>query len=702
MLGAVHPLTAAIPDTEVRRSEIVAARLARKVAPLFGVIWQQNPFGCTWICDFAALTLAEIARGAPYPPRETQSALDAAAGRSQPGAPGGDPAEPPPWSLTGRAVWTPRRGPTPAAIAHATLNRYGPDTKAAVVLTGANRLLQDVTKAAADVCRYLTDRRVSPELRLAVWAGLVLEAYRGQPALVVAAIQARAIQRALTAPWARQVSLAGHGNWARCEIGEVAASAPAASGPAADPHRPIGFDLIDTTLPLLDLPLPVDDGPLISELDLLDDVANRWCRRLLQVGRPGRGIAWVAEQDGLHRTLQTYVRVGSLIAPFVAEVFTALAIGRGHGRHLAQEQLSILPAGPELQGMPVVSRRAHLLSAHTVANYVRFHDDILREQPYLRTATREAVLTAAEAAAACLGPADPARLLLDGYAAYCQVWDSCRDPEPGHGQLPRAAAELAAQQQRLAAAWQAGSLDPGTASYLLEIGAMALGRASAVLGEPVAPGAVLAARWREVMLARGLDPDRDFAEPARLAESQQYHLQNYAEFLASQATDAAALRRALVIQRACVHVRDQVARGELAEYESKFTSTRTSHQVAAAITARLLDALEPGAGHERDDVLAEGLRHVREVLANPTARAMLAEPGTDPELVRMALALLPLLVRAAQETHPGMNAALLADAGLLLQAASAGAAQLGRALPDADRATLAALGERLRAHAAAG
>jgi len=694
----VHPLSAAVPDSEVRRSEIVATRLARKVAPLFGVVWENNPFGCTWLCDFSALTLAEIARGAPYPPRDIQSAMDATVAR--PEGPDDGPAEVLTWSRAGRAIWTPRRGPTPAAIAHATLNRFGPDTKAAVVLTGANRLLQDVTRAVANVCSYLTDGGISPELRLAVWAGLVLEAYRGQPALIVAAIEARAIQRALTIPWTGQVSLLGQDDWARCEIGATAGPGPDPSitRRPADPHQPVSFDLFDATLPLLSLPLPVQDGPLVSEADLLDDVTSRWCRRLLQIGRPGRGTAWVAEQGGQHRTLQTYVRVGSLVAPFVAEICTAFAIGRCESDDPGPERLPVLPPG--MPSMAPMTQRAHLLSAHTVANYLRFHDDALRHQPGLRRATRDSVHTARNAAA-CLGPADPVWLLLDGYAAYCDVWDSGWAPDPDHGQLRQAAARLAAGQDEIVAAWHDGRLDPGTASYLLEVGTMALGRARAVLGGVVSPGTALADRWRDVMLARGVDPDRDLGDPASLPAAQQYHLQNYAEFLATEADTAAALRHALALQRACLRVRDQVARGELAEYESKFTSTRTSYQAAVVIATRLLAVLGPEADEEAHEVLGEGLSYARAVLANPAGRAMLAEPGADPELVRMALALLPLLLRAAELGEPGMDPGLFAESVALLQAATASAALLGHAVPAADRATLRAFGARLHARQAA-
>ena len=552
----MHPLTAAVPDSEVRRSEFVATRLARKVAPLFGVVWESNPFGCTWLCDFAALTLAEIGRGAPYPPREVQAAMDAGPVRDD------GPGAMPPWRWAGRAVWTPRRGPTPTAIAHATLNRYGPDTKAAVVLTGANRLLLDVTAAIADVCRYLADLRVSPELRLAVWAGLVLEAYRGQPALVVAAIEARAIQRALATPWTGQIRLGASGDWARCEIGETAAAGSAAPGPAAaagrsaDPHRPVSLNLIDATLPLLDLPLQAADGRLISEAELLDDVASWWCRRLVQIGSPGRGIAWVAEQGGLHRTLQTYVPAGSLVAPFVAGVFSAFAIGCGQGRHLAKAQLPVLPPRDDLHRMPLPAQRAHLLVAYTVASYVRFDDDVPGRQPELRAAAQRSVQAACEAAA-CLGPADPVRLLLHGYAAYGEVRDLCltRDPDPG--QLGKAAAMLDARLGETAAAWHDGHLDPGTASYLLEAGAIALGRARAVLGDAGPAADPQSGRWRDVLLARGLDPAAALGDPAGLPAAQQYYLQNYADFRAATAGTAAELRDAQALQRACLRARDQ-------------------------------------------------------------------------------------------------------------------------------------------------
>src|SRR3954453_2508965 len=197
----VYTLPAVVPEGEFPRSEIVAVRLARKVAPLFGVRWEHNPFGRTWVCDYAALTLAELARGAPMPGKPDRvpgSEQEPRVDENAPETTGG-------WGWSGRAVWTAPGASAPAVLASATLNRFGPNTKAAAVLTAANRLMQGATAAIGAVCRELNDSSAGPQLRLAIWAGLVLEAFRGQPALVVAAIQARAVQRSLTARWGAQV-----------------------------------------------------------------------------------------------------------------------------------------------------------------------------------------------------------------------------------------------------------------------------------------------------------------------------------------------------------------------------------------------------------------------------------------------------------------------------------------------------------------
>lgn len=687
-----------MPDVEVPRSDVVAARIARKVGPLFGVVWKQNPFGCTWVCDFGRITLAEIARGAPYPAREVQAELDV---RTVPdGAESGNTG-PHAWLPAGRAVWTPRRGPTPASIAHATLNRYGPDTKAAVVLAGANRLLQDVTAAVAEVSRHLASGNAATEIRLAVWAGLVLEAFRGQPALVAAAVQARAIQRALTTPWGQHLWLPGLPDSARCEFGAAAMDGLPAEPPGqepASPQLPTSFDLIDATLPQLGLPLPDTDGPLLSHREMLDDIATRWCHRLLQIGFPGRGIAWVDEATPGHRSVQTYVRVGSAIAPFVAEVFSALPIADGPGKRVDVTEVSRLLAGIDMGRLSRLSRRAHLIAAHVLTNYLRFYDDLLVTQPEVRAATRALCGDAATTAGRSLGPDDPVTLLLAGYAAYCEAWDVNRSGNFEPAERANVAAELEKQLVQLTHAWRAGLLDPGTTSYLLEIGVMALSRLGAAESD-------VANFWHNAMLARGVDPERDLGDPATLPASQRYHLQNYAAFLASRATSADGLREALAAQRACVQVREQVTHGELAEYSAKFTSARTSRQAAAAIVGRLIDQLDPAGGTPAEaagyrELLAEGVSHARAAIGNPATATMLAADRANPELVRLALAALPVVITAweFQQRDDGavvlVDGALLADADRLLRAAADSAVELGPALSEADLAVLVDLRRR--------
>src|SRR5690606_15387843 len=120
-----------------RRADVVEVRVARKVAPLFGLASDIEPFRRSWVCDFTALTLAEIGRGAPSPDRSERSQLDNAT--AGPDATAGLEAQPSDgWRWSGRAVWSPRGGHLPGVLSNATLNRYGPDTKAGAVLAAAN------------------------------------------------------------------------------------------------------------------------------------------------------------------------------------------------------------------------------------------------------------------------------------------------------------------------------------------------------------------------------------------------------------------------------------------------------------------------------------------------------------------------------------------------------------------------------------
>ena len=146
---------------------------------------------------------------------------------------------------------------------------------------------------------------------------------------------------------------------------------------------------MDATLPLLRLPVPVADGPLYSEREILDDIVARWCGRLLQVGHPGRGITWVEETPPGHRSVHCYVRAGSTVAPFVAEVLTMLSVPGVPGAQVSVDQAAGAPRGLTWPGCLPLARRAHVVSAHVLTNYLRFHDGLLLAQPEVREVTRE-------------------------------------------------------------------------------------------------------------------------------------------------------------------------------------------------------------------------------------------------------------------------------------------------------------------------
>jgi hypothetical protein len=595
----VHLLPAVVPRGEFPRAEVVPVRLARKVAPLFGVPWVDQPFDCTWVCDFATVTLAEIARGAPLPRRSEQATSPL--GRS--GSPG--------WHREGRAIRSHDGAALPGTVANATLNRYGPDTKAAVVLTAANRLLQDATGAVAAVAAQLAQTGVHPQVRLAAWAGLVLEVYRGQPALVVAAIQARSVQRSLTGRWEGQFSSGDLASTAaRCELG---------AEPSEDPQHPRRFDLIETTLPLLSLDDTATGGPgrPLSN-DRLDDIADAWCRRLIRLGQLGRGIVWVAETDAGHRQVHTCLRVGAMIAPFVAEVFDGSTLPHG----------GLIPTLPQAPAdLSPMTLRAHAAALHAAVNYLRYRDEILTAQPDLRGTTRQAVHDADQVLGSCLGTNDPASVLLGTYGAYLDVWDGLRSPGSGDD-LHRMIADLLSQLTHVSQLWRAAQLDPGTASYLLEIGCVALGQAADLPGANGAgqlPTRTLDRLWRDCLASRGLTAGRELAGAVgRLAPSQVFHLHNYATHLARR-DDTRHLRAALAIQEAVCAARDHAAASEPAGFAARHAAARGAHEIAAWIAARL--ATQQPAPRDRAGLVAAARLHARAVLQSPEFDQLISAPA---------------------------------------------------------------------------
>jgi hypothetical protein len=701
----MYTLPALVPEGEFRRSEVVAVRIARKLAPLLGVGWQHTPFACTWVCDFGTLTLAEIARGAPLPTREQQLTLDTAtaqaddtsadtddddtadrAGRDRAAGDVGGDGEKSSWDWVGRAVQAPGRSPLPATLANATLNRFGPNTKAAVVLTGANRLLGGASEAITDVCGHLNAAAISPKLRLAVWAGLVLEAFRAQPALVVAAIQARAVQRSLTTRWGSQVALAGlAATSARCEIGAGARADPpdgetregrqtreGGDGEGGDPWQPRRLRLIDDTLDALDL-CTANGSPIGP--DRRADIAAAWCRRLLQMGRPGSGMVWLSQDPHGHRTAHSYQRVGAMVAPFVAEVLDTAAAPpvppaspespeSAESAGSAQVRLPAWPSAPALGAANATSVRAHAVAAHIAVNYLRYLEEPAPDFRSLREDTRAYIEQCATATTARLGTEDPASLLLCGYAEYLTVWDQARSGGQDAAALLPGVEALLAGQRRTLAARQAQRIDPGAASYLLEIGNVALGRVRDRVTAAV-PGLdrSLARFWRESLTSRGVDP-RPAAHLEDLNHSQIFHLANYAEYLAAGDT-ATDLRQALRIFEAVTTVREQVAADEPAALTAKHASVRDAHQAAAHVAARLARAVPDRERTARTAAWAAAARHALAVLADPSLQELNAGTRRDMAGVWTATQLEPALSYLL-DTDPGALGQRLRPAALLL------------------------------------
>ncbi len=196
-------LRARIPAIPERRSEQTPARLARKVGPIFGVSpdAERGTRG-PWLGDYTRVTLTEIMRGAPTPAKRLAGKVKGDRGVAQ--------------------------TDDMAPIANATAARFGPDTKAAFVLTGANVLFEPICAALLKALAGFRARHEAiarcPDLLIGAYAYIVTELFRSEPALLQAAVQAQTVQRALTAVQGAPISTGGLDSFAAHEWGWPEAS----------------------------------------------------------------------------------------------------------------------------------------------------------------------------------------------------------------------------------------------------------------------------------------------------------------------------------------------------------------------------------------------------------------------------------------------------------------------------------------------
>lgn len=331
-------------ESQRRRPADIQRTLARNVAVLFGVDVRANPTGLTWVSDFNRLTIGEIARGAPNPAREDAFAEIAETGTY----------------LVGRAIVTGPHKSAPGTtsseirpvqrvhdrvvideIPRATIQRYGPETKAALVLSGAQTLFSSLEPIVEDVLNVLGTSEdglpLADSMRVVLWAELVAEVYRCQPALFVAALQARGIQQAALTDWRPDTSRVPDRS-SRTEFpstrrpvtGDPLEFSLIGSGAAAHTpsDRPDSLGVLDRIMTQCVRPDPLSGGDEAetgkgSSHLLIRDLVNRWCTYLTQSA--DQGAAWVREDHvGRRRSVEVYRASLQPLATYAAEVLAQM------------------------------------------------------------------------------------------------------------------------------------------------------------------------------------------------------------------------------------------------------------------------------------------------------------------------------------------------------------------------------------------
>lgn len=628
-------LPAEVPDIPEVRSEIVPARLARKLAPLFGVPWERGPFGQhTWVCDYNKITLSEIARGAPLPTRgqATRTRDDL----------------PDTWAIVDRIAVTGLGGSLPNEIPNATLNRFGPDTKAAVVLTAANRLLAPVAGAVESAMGLLVaaDGSALPaRLRLAAWAALLVEAFRTQPALLAAAIRARTIQRELLVEW--HLPLAGSIAdlpLTRCEVG-----GPHTDAGGGTASRPRDLELADCTVRSL--------GVAAS-----DEVVDRLLRQLMAIGtRQSSSHLWLSERAPGQLVVEALVPPTELVNRYVTPLTHLLDDGPAE-----REVLPRIPQAADLGKLPLLVRRAVLIALLTVLRQVQF-DAEQRE----RTRAPIVPLLAAIGALATesLGPDDPLTVL-----GRCRVVDMTVHTlrHDRRHDLAEPVEELMIQIERCITLVDAGVVDRGAAAEAISSANVEINivrRTNATHPDSKLPASTELDAWLrgtwsaferilEINQRRPGDDGQDF----RLAIG--HHLHNYASYLTTHPDSETDLLAAIELFKNTVIP----ARELYWKRTHSFLPLRQSLQIASRATTTLSRrAADAGRPVEARRWAAQGYAWIGRALDDRETAELLA--GSSEPAAHFCLLAVPALLAAVETEVPGTGPADVDQATQLLAVA---------------------------------
>ncbi len=187
--GDIVHLRAEMPPAKIASRGLMELRIARKVAALSGIPGPADSSddagrGRSWVSDYQFLTLTELTLGAPLKAPARAGAADGGV-----------------FTRRGRRFRYQDEDRDQdidyAPIPNATLGEYGPDTKAALVLTGVNKVLEPLTAAVTEALADIRIQVDAPILLVAVGQCLLQEVFAAQPVLLLHGIQASQIQRAL-------------------------------------------------------------------------------------------------------------------------------------------------------------------------------------------------------------------------------------------------------------------------------------------------------------------------------------------------------------------------------------------------------------------------------------------------------------------------------------------------------------------------
>ncbi|WET76198.1 hypothetical protein P3102_18850 [Amycolatopsis sp. QT-25] len=623
-------LPAVVPQLVEKRSELVPARLARKVAPLFGVPTECNPFHpLTWVCDFSAITVSEIARGAPLPTR-------AAAARLRDQEREGE------WSVHDRAVLPGDGGTLPNEIVAATVNRFGPDTKAAVVLTATNVLLGPVAEAirtALGMLRTADGGELPPMQWIAAWSAAAIEVYRSQPALVSAALTARVIQRAsLAAP---QFSLAprlAEQARARCEIGAVAAER------SPDPvMRPKDLGFLDgiaaARLNVTGiLPGVGDEEPTGLGSGVGDRVVDQLIGLLVEMGTPD-GVAHIWVTERVPGQEQVYAMVPS--SGLVRELVETWAYGRGPlpgrdetGNALA-EAMAVpfrLPQPGELASMPLFTRRAFVLAVMGIIRQM----GLLAPSAWLAGPEfADLVRGLSELLDQAFDPDEP--VVVDSRLRLA-VQQASAERHAGHVRPESAVAVMAAADACLDAG-EANRIDPGLLADLLVVACIELNALRSTGLRGIDAGGALRRYWGTFAATVEVDLFAPEADHSGLS----FQLHNYAAFLGAGKDDIEDLRAAVHLFTTSVIP----GRSRLYNRDRDIRPLARSRYLAADAASGLASLLTDRGEHsEAEQWVRQAHTWVHQVMAEPPYQPHRLLPALEDSLFAFRAA--PVLLQAVE------------------------------------------------------